>query len=635
MDNNDMTAYRQQFLNSCEEKLKLSQMIRQCPSSYLTLAANQEIFSQNAAGYTESFANPAYLHQLGFLEAGFLSILYQFFSSSLRDVILERPILVWDKSDLLEAIRTYFKDDDIVRLQKTFDEYGLKTQSIAEETRMRESADLHNPFAKILSVAQPDQLDWMAGYGIPISQTEQEYCRFWFSLPARTLNKIAKHIANAFMHGFISQSRNIAGRNLVRLTYAVGQEALAKETVNELNKHGMQTILLSPSCSGYHEQYLADHHFDQAAYLDERCYSGQTQAYQAAADMYRGQLLNTCGFIRIGSFGKATTPVVPSPHAYRPNTEQAKHYRTQLMNRRNIETSFLKPDTLSFCSVVFPDMNIGTRFDEIFQSFVHINTEDPKPHELIQKALIDLLDTCQSVHLKGFNGNQTELTVQLQLLTDPQEQTNFLNCGGDLNIPHGEIFTTPQLTGTTGLLHVKEVYLKDHFYRDLKLHFADGQVTDYSCENTPNSEYNRQYVFENLLQSTNHVPMGELAIGTNTLAYQTANTYGIYNRLPILLAEKMGPHIAIGDPCFARGEDSPVYNLYGGKEMVARENELTRKRREKPDCYVNFHTDITIPYHEMGLFEGIQKDGTRVTIIQNGRFVPPEAAALNRYLEDM
>jgi leucyl aminopeptidase (aminopeptidase T) len=129
--------------------------------------------------------------------------------------------------------------------------------------------------------------------------------------------------------------------------------------------------------------------------------------------------------------------------------------------------------------------------------------------------------------------------------------------------------------------------------------------------------------------------MGELAIGTNTLAYQTANTYGIYNRLPILLAEKMGPHIAIGDPCFARGEDSPVYNLYGGKEMVARENELTRKRREKPDCYVNFHTDITIPYHEMGLFEGIQKDGTRVTIIQNGRFVPPEAAALNRYLEDM
>ena len=387
-----MTAYRQQFLNSCEEKLKLSQMIRQCPSSYLTLADNQEIFSQNAAGYTESFANPAYLHQLGFLEAGFLSILYQFFSSSLRDVILERPILVWDKSDLLEAIRTYFKDNDIAHLQKTFDEYGLKTQSIAEETRMRESADLHNPFAKILSVAQPDQLDWMAGYGIPISQTEQEYCRFWFSFqPYAQQNR--KAYCQCLYAWFYQPISIYCRTKLVRLTYAVGQEALAKETVNELNKHGMQTILLSPSCSGYHEQYLADHHFDQAAYLDERCYSGQTQAYQAAADMYRGQLLNTCGFIRIGSFGKATTPVVPSPHAYRPNTEQAKHYRTQLMNRRNIETSFLKPDTLSFCSVVFPDMNIGTRFDEIFQSFVHINTEDPKPHELIQKALIDLLDT--------------------------------------------------------------------------------------------------------------------------------------------------------------------------------------------------------------------------------------------------
>ena len=47
---------------------------------------------------------------------------------------------------------------------------------------------------------------------------------------------------------------------------------------------------------------------------------------------------------------------------------------------------------------------------------------------------------------------------------------------------------------------------------------------------------------------------------------------------------------------------------------------------------MNFHTDITIPYEEMGLLEGVKPDGSTVAIICGGRFVPEAAQKLNDYL---
>ena len=103
--------------------------------------------------------------------------------------------------------------------------------------------------------------------------------------------------------------------------------------------------------------------------------------------------------------------------------------------------------------------------------------------------------------------------------------------------------------------------------------------------------------------------------------------------MPILLAEKMGPHVAVGDPCFARGEDAPVYNLYDQKEMVARENERTARRRADPGVYTNIHTDITLAFDELAVLEGVRADGERVPVLKNGRFVLPGTELLNEPLE--
>jgi hypothetical protein len=74
------------------------------------------------------------------------------------------------------------------------------------------------------------------------------------------------------------------------------------------------------------------------------------------------------------------------------------------------------------------------------------------------------------------------------------------------------------------------------------------------------------------------LPMGEFAIGTNTVAYKMADTYKIADKMPILIAEKTGPHFAVGDTCYSYDEDNMTYNP-DKKAIVARDNEISILRK--------------------------------------------------------
>ena len=75
----------------------------------------------------------------------------------------------------------------------------------------------------------------------------------------------------------------------------------------------------------------------------------------------------------------------------------------------------------------------------------------------------------------------TNLTVALCDLKDASKETKFENCLADVNIPVGEVFTSPKLKGTNGLLHVTEVYLNGLYYKDLKITFKDGMIEVFLC----------------------------------------------------------------------------------------------------------------------------------------------------------
>ena len=194
--------------------------------------------------------------------------------------------------------------------------------------------------------------------------------------------------------------------------------------------------------------------------------------------------------------------------------------------------------------------------------------------------------------------------------------------------------------GFLGLLHMEIITerLEREFDLDLitttpgvqyRLTLTDGMITAYDCANFEKEEDNRTYIEENLLYHHRTLPIGEFAIGTNTMAYVMAEQYGIAGKLPILIAEKMGPHFAMGDTCYAWAEDSPMYNP-DGKEVIARENEVSAKRKEDPSkAYFGCHTDITIPYRELQSVAVEKADGTTIPLIEDGRFVLPGTEELN------
>ena len=194
-------------------------------------------------------------------------------------------------------------------------------------------------------------------------------------------------------------------------------------------------------------------------------------------------------------------------------------------------------------------------------------------------------------------------------------------------------FFNPSSAGTNGLLHVRRVFLEGFEYRDLRITLKDGYIDSADCGNFEDPEENRRYIDENILFHHPTLTIGEFAIGTNTTAYVMARKYGIAQRLPILIAEKTGPHFAVGDTCYSWEEDNHVYNP-DGKEIIAKENEVSAQRREDPlKAYFNCHTDITIPYEELGLIEVLADNGYRAEIISGGRFVLPGTEELNKPLE--
>ena len=160
-------------------------------------------------------------------------------------------------------------------------------------------------------------------------------------------------------------------------------------------------------------------------------------------------------------------------------------------------------------------------------------------------------------------------------------------------------------------------------------------MTEYSCDNYENQEEGKKLIRQEILKNHDTLPMGEFAIGTNTTAYAMAERYGIGEKLPILIAEKMGPHFAVGDTCYSWSEDSPVYNP-DGREVIARDNEVSILRKEDVSkAYFGCHLDITIPYSELGDIVAVRPDGTEAYVIRDGRFAAEGTERLNEALEDM
>lgn len=653
--------YRAYFLAMADKFAKLCEVADKVMSGEQYRMTLAELQAQNRAlyedilpqNYESCFGNPTYaVRKLGKHFGTLLCVVYSEIQSMTACAFEGRLAGMVPVMELLIELYNLFEDFGEYTRNEVREAVYYYLHDYMEEkkiARTREKQDPTYSFAKdIITECDLSDLRYLYYFGEYITENELRIAAYLNQLPQETVYRMADTYTDGYVRGFVTMGADFSKKSIVGIRYVLGFERMIKHAIETFEGMGKQVTVHRASMElanrtygrkdGYfatsvNPQYEYDHKNDRMLFMDKKFKAVIVQAMRAAAVRYQPEYGTFAGPAVLEVFGEPEFTPVNKKEAVRPGKRAAKYLQEANREVSLMMLDYMKPEETSFTIIAFPMPSIGDNFEEIFRETIRVNTLDNEEYKRMQQVLIDALDRGNEVYVRGMGVNSTDLYVKLHTLTEPDRQTNFENCTADVNIPVGEVFTSPVLAGTHGILNVSRVFLNGLEYCDLKLEFEDGKIKTYSCSNFATPEENKRYIEENLLFHHETLPIGEFAIGTNTIAYAMGMKYGIQSKLPILIAEKTGPHFAVGDTCYKMSEDHAVFNP-DGKEIIARDNEVSILRRTEPEkAYFNCHTDITIPYNEIAEISVLQPDGKKVILIKNGKFVIPGAEGLNIGLE--
>ena len=600
------------------------------------LRENNEFFDEvSPRNYKESYTNPTYAvnivgDKFGQLTSYFYSRYRQYITYTFYHKIFKMEEYNRLFIDVFNYVKNNGVDYEALKRLITKVERRDKTRDIT--LRLNESYDKDfRYFRDVVENRETGDLRYLFRYGNFITENEIKTAKFLLSYPEDKIERLSNQIAQAYINGFKREGKEISKKSTVGIMFDAGQERIIRQLIKALKKHNLEAVIMQVASTIANKQYNYDHRFDATLYLDEEFTGLYEESSEKACQNLKEILSNFSGVIFLGKFGEPPFAPENREECLRFTDEQEKLFQIHQTNIMKIHDKYIPRSETSFTAISFPSPEIGKNYEQIFEDILEINMLDTEQYEIIQQKIIDVLDKADYVHLKGIGKNKTDIRVKMQDIKNPDKETNFLNCGADVNIPVGEVFTSPLLKGTNGILHIEETYLNELKFIELELTFKDGYIVDYSCNNFDRDEDNKRYIEENLLFPHKTLPLGEFAIGTNTLAYVIARRHKITHLLPPLIIEKMGPHFAIGDTCFTFEEDRPVFNRLDNKEIIARENEKTALRKTNmQEAYTHQHTDITLPYESIAFIAVITKKGEKIDIIKNGRFVLEGTEELNK-----
>lgn len=596
--------------------------------------------------YEESYANPkTAVRKLG--ERGqILSALYAEIRSIISDTLESEPKMMVIRLELfLEIYGLLQEGAKVEALKEAYYWFAYDYAQEILEKGVRAQYGMEESLGeKIIKQEAGEDLRYLYYYQEYIGEEQLRLAKFIHQLPKEKIKLMADTYTEGFRKGFEVTGKDLSIKKSVNIYFNIGMEPMIREAIKNFEALGLKVCIFPASSSfiagrslqkpGYYgananKQFEYDHENDKALYINGKYINRKLEAYEAALEAYKQETSYIAGHAVVEEFGEE--PFIPTPKEE--NLQLTEKQRTLLVEygskSRKLLNQYVKREERSFTIIAFPTPAVGDKFEEIFEDTISLNTLDSKIYETCQQIIIDALDLADYVRINGKGANETDIQVALWPLENPDVQTNFENCVADVNIPVGEVFTSPRLKGTNGLLHVPKVFLKGLEYHDLKLTFQDGMITEYSCKNFENEEENKKLIQEKLLGNRTTLPLGEFAIGTNTTAYKMAKEYQIEGLLPILIAEKTGPHFAIGDTCYCMEEEVISYNP-NGKQIMAKENECSKLRNTNPrEAYFQCHTDITIPYDELAEVTAVGEQWEE-TIIRDGRFVLKGLEELNK-----
>lgn len=599
----------------------------------------EEIYSEN---YEESFANPEYaVKTLGEEYGKILCYIYTKNRGMIRNVYMGRLEEVVLQMELFTQIYNYFEDVEQLEYDNVYEtvySYEKDNTEIFTDLMIEDRINPDNKFAvDIVMNSDLNDLRYLYKYGEHVGFNELKMAEFLNSLSQEEIDRLAKVYTEGYRIGFINIGKDISNKGTVDIRYSLGFERIIRSAIFNFKKMGLEPVIyqVGYTTTSPNRQYAYDHRYDDALYLDKAYIKRKLEVSRHAYESRKQLAGKMAGPAVIEIFGE--TPFEPEnkKQAYALSEEQQKLKSEYITEYQTMVQEYIKGDERSFTIIAFPIPEFGDDFEQMFKETVKINTLDSEIYGKVQQNIIDALDQAEYVKVLGKGDNKTNMKVQMHDLKNPLKETNFENCLADVNIPLGEVFTSPKLKGTEGILHVSQVYLNDLKYNDLQITFEDGKIKDYTCKNFDTEEENKKFIKQNVMFNHETLPIGEFAIGTNTTAYMVAKKYHVVYKLPILIVEKMGPHFAVGDTCYSFEEDIKTYNP-DGKEIVARENEVSALRKtDIKKAYFGCHTDITMPYDELGEITAVRKDGSEITIIKDGRFVLEGTELLNEPLEEI
>ena len=615
---------------------------------------NADLYRELVSGYDKSYCNPSYaVAMLGVEYGTFLSALRAELRSLIAYAFEQKIYDMTIRMELFLEIYGWFAMEEkpsIKELKESFASFAFDYQEEFMEEGVIASFTTENSFAKdIVCGADLMTPDYLYDYGEYISDNERRMATYMASLSQESVQLIADTFTEGYRKGFEATGKDITIKKTVNIRYFIGFERVVKAAIENFRKIGLETIINRAQSSffqgrnvqkvGFYgtqpcKQFECDHEFDKVLYFNSMFVTRKLECYKAALEKYKEEAAVFGGPAVIEEFGEEPFSPIEKEEAFRLGAQERKLTVEYAGKAGALLNQYVKGEERSFTIIAFPTPAIGEQFEAIFDETIKLNTLSYELYQRIQQTIIDTLDTADYVRIKGKGVNVTDLKVNLWKLQNPAKETIFENCVADVNIPVGEVFTSPVLNGTDGVLHVSEVFLNGLKFENLKITFKDGMTADYECSNFEDKEQGKRYIEDHVLHQHESLPLGEFAIGTNTVAYRMAKEFGIGKVLPILIAEKTGPHFAVGDTCYSHEEDMVTYNA-DGKAIVARENEVSAKRNEDmTNAYFNCHTDITIPYDEIGELTAVCKDGTQKPIIRDGRFVPEGCEELNKPFDE-
>ena len=583
----EMDVYRASVEKGEPERLSLAELQEQ----------NRRLYGDVAGGaYRESYANPTgAVEKFGEGYGQLLSFVYTELRGMIIWAVEGRLTDMTVTAELFIELYNAFEEDtpSVENLKEILYWHMSDYCDVFIPDRIREQLDPSLDFAaKLIRGADLSDPRYLYRFGEYITENELGVSRFLAGLSQSEIDAMASTFTEGYRMGFVAAGIDLSKKKTVNIRYALGFERVVKAAIGQFEAMGLESIIYREArhsinrrpqgSPGYvsskpSKQYEFDHREDMALYLDKKLNERRLSVLHSAYEEYKELAAVHAGPAVMEIFGEHPFMPESCPAALHLDAKQQEIMVTYNSEAGQLVNRYIPGDQRSFTIIAWPIPEIGDNYEEIFREIVKINNLDYHLYQGIQQKLIDALDQGEYVYVKGAGANRTEMYVQLWQPENPAKEAIFENCVADVNIPVGEVFTSPKLTGTHGTLHVSQVYLNELKYMDLEIRFEDGKITSYSCKNFDDETENQKLLKANVLFNHETLPLGEFAIGTNTTAYMVAKRYDIGAKLPILIAEKMGPHFAVGDTCYSWSEDNPVYNP-DGKEIIARDNECSLLR---------------------------------------------------------